>query len=101
MSDVMPAASDVDNSVFLTTVQAVGTASRFPQIRQDAYFQLRDFQSSARQARSRGAAAAGIWRRLLTRRASRSSDLAFTVETAAELGSRRAAAATANGATPV
>jgi hypothetical protein len=46
--------SEVENSVFLTTVQAVGTAARFQRIWRDAYYQVRQFQSSGKQAKKAG-----------------------------------------------
>jgi hypothetical protein len=77
--------AEVENSVFLTTVQAVGTASRFQQIWQEAYYRVQDFQEHKQQKE------AGIQQRedmaeLADRMGNLELDLAFSVQTAADLG---------------
>ena len=76
---------EVQTSVFLTTVQAVGTASRFQQIWQEAYHYVQQFQDQAQRAEP------GLQRRedlaeLADRMGNLELDLAFSVQTAADLG---------------
>jgi hypothetical protein len=76
---------DIEYSVFLTTVQAVGTASRFQQIWQDAYHQVQEFQEHKQQKE------AGVQQRrdletLADHMGNLELDLAFSVQTAADLG---------------
>jgi hypothetical protein len=77
--------AEVENSIFLTTVQAVGTASRFQQIWQEAYYRVQDFQENKQKKE------AGVQRRedmaeLADRMGNLELDLAFSVQTAADLG---------------
>lgn len=76
---------DVEKSVFLTTVQAVGTASRFQQIWQDAYHQVQEFQTS-KQAKETGVQLRKDLETLADHMGNLELDLAFSVETAADLG---------------
>ncbi|HVQ91861.1 MAG TPA: hypothetical protein VMU51_12580 [Mycobacteriales bacterium] len=76
---------DVEKSVFLTTVQAVGTASRFQQIWQDAYHQVQEFQTS-KQAKETGVQLRRDLETLADHMGNLELDLAFSVETAADLG---------------
>jgi len=78
---------DVENSVFLTTIQAVGTASRFQQIWQEAYRQVRKFQVE-RQATVAGRQQRRDLETLADEMGNLELDLAFSVETAADLGLR-------------
>lgn len=78
---------DVENSVFLTTVQAVGTASRFQQIWQDAYHQVQRFQAD-KQAQHSGVQERKDLETLADEMGNLELDLAFSVETAADLGLR-------------
>jgi hypothetical protein len=78
---------DVENSVFLTTIQAVGTASRFQQIWQEAYRQVRKFQVE-RQATVAGRQQRKDLETLADEMGNLELDLAFSVETAADLGLR-------------
>ena len=78
---------DVENSVFLTTVQAVGTASRFQQIWQAAYHHIREFQAN-KQAEQSGIQKRGDLESLADEMGNLELDLAFSVETAADLGLR-------------
>jgi len=78
---------DVENSVFLTTIQAVGTASRFQQIWQEAYRQVRKFQVE-RQATVAGKQQRKDLETLADEMGNLELDLAFSVETAADLGLR-------------
>lgn len=76
---------EVETSVFLTTVQAVGTASRFQQIWQDAYHEVKEFQIHKQQEQS------GLQQRkdlelLADEMGNLELDLAFSVEAAADLG---------------
>lgn len=75
----------VEISVFLTTVQAVGTASRFNQIWQDAYYGVKKFQRDQQHSQI------GTQKRedladLADEMGNLELDLAFSVEAAAELG---------------
>jgi hypothetical protein len=76
---------DVEKSVFLTTVQAVGTASRFQQIWQDAYHQVQEFQNN-KQAKETGVQQRKDLELLADHMGNLELDLAFSVETAADLG---------------
>jgi hypothetical protein len=78
---------DVENSVFLTTIQAVGTASRFQQIWQEAYRQVRKFQVE-KQAKKAGEQKRKDLETLADEMGNLELDLAFSVETAADLGLR-------------
>jgi hypothetical protein len=78
---------DVENSVFLTTVQAVGTASRFQQIWEDAYHQVQEFQTG-KQAKQTGVQLRKDLETLADHMGNLELDLAFSVETAADLGLR-------------
>lgn len=78
---------DVENSVFLTTIQAVGTASRFQQIWQEAYRQVRRFQED-KQAKVAGEQERKDLETLADEMGNLELDLAFSVETAADLGLR-------------
>jgi hypothetical protein len=78
---------DVENSVFLTAVQAIGTASRFQQIWQDAYQRVRDFQVH-KQAKETGKQQRKDLEVLADEMGNLELDLAFSVETAADLGLR-------------
>lgn len=78
---------DVENSVFLTTIQAVGTASRFQQIWQEAYRQVRRFQVE-KQAKVAGQQERKDLETLADEMGNLELDLAFSVETAADLGLR-------------
>jgi hypothetical protein len=78
--------SVVENSVFLTTVQAVGTAARFQRIWRDAYYQVQEFQSSGRQAKRAGEQRRKDLELLADEMGNLELDLAFSVETAADLG---------------
>jgi hypothetical protein len=75
----------VENSVFLTTVQAVGTAARFQRIWRDAYFQVRHFQAG-KQAKQSGQQVRKDLELLADEMGNLELDLAFSVETAADLG---------------
>jgi hypothetical protein len=77
----------VERSVFLTTIQAVGTASRFQQIWQEAYRQVRRFQTD-RQAKVVGKQERKDLETLADEMGNLELDLAFSVETAADLGLR-------------
>jgi hypothetical protein len=77
---------EVENSAFLTTVQAVGTAARFQRIWQDAYYQVQKFQSSGRQAKEAGLQDRKGLEILADEMGNLELDLAFSVETAADLG---------------
>jgi hypothetical protein len=78
--------SEVENSAFLTTVQAVGTAARFQQIWRDAYYHVQLFQSSGRQAKKAGEQGRKGLETLADEMGNLELDLAFSVETAADLG---------------
>jgi hypothetical protein len=75
----------VETSVFLTTVQAVGTASRFNQIWQDAYFGVKKFQDEQQRAET-GTQERKDLEELADQMGNLELDLAFSVEAAAELG---------------
>jgi hypothetical protein len=75
----------VENSVFLTTVQAVGTAARFQRIWRDAYYQVQLFQSG-KQAKRAGEQIRKDLELLADEMGNLELDLAFSVETAADLG---------------
>lgn len=77
--------AEVENSILLTTVQAVGTASRFQQIWQEAYYRVQEFQAKKQRA------GIGVQQRkdmedLADRMGNLELDLAFNVQTAADLG---------------
>jgi hypothetical protein len=76
---------EVENSVFLTTVQAVGTAARFQRIWRDAYYQVQQFQAS-KQAKKSGEQVRKDLELLADEMGNLELDLAFSVETAADLG---------------
>ncbi len=78
--------NEVENSAFLTTVQAVGTAARFQRIWRDAYYQVQQFQSSGRQAKRAGEQGRKGLETLADEMGNLELDLAFSVETAADLG---------------
>lgn len=78
---------DVEQSVFLTTVQAVGTASRFQQIWQEAYRQVSRFQTD-NQEKEAGKQERKDLEILADEMGNLELDLAFSVETAADLGLR-------------
>jgi hypothetical protein len=80
-------ADDVEDSVFLTTVQAVGTASRFQQIWEEAYFQVQEFQTN-KQKKETGKQLREDLETLADQMGNLELDLAFSVETAADLGLR-------------
>jgi hypothetical protein len=75
----------VETSVFLTTVQAVGTASRFNQIWRDAYFGVKKFQDEQQRADT-GTQERKDLEELADQMGNLELDLAFSVEAAAELG---------------
>lgn len=75
----------IETSVLLTTVQAVGTASRFQRIWRDAYFQVRRFQAE-KQAKVAGKQGREDLEQLADEIGNLELDLAFSVETAADLG---------------
>jgi len=77
--------ADVENSVFLTTVQAVGTASRFQQIWQEAYYRVQEFQDN-KQHKEIGVQQREDMAELADRMGNLELDLAFSVQTAADLG---------------
>jgi hypothetical protein len=77
--------AEVENSVFLTTVQAVGTASRFQQIWQEAYYRVQDFQEH-KQRKETGVQQREDMADLADRMGNLELDLAFSVQTAADLG---------------
>jgi hypothetical protein len=77
--------ADVENSVFLTTVQAVGTASRFQQIWQEAYYRVQEFQDK-KQRKEIGVQQREDMAELADRMGNLELDLAFSVQTAADLG---------------
>jgi CorA-like Mg2+ transporter protein len=76
---------EVEYNVFLTTVQAVGTASRFQQIWQDAYHQVQDFQEH-KQKKEAGLQKRKDLETLADHLGNLELDLAFSVQTAADLG---------------
>jgi len=75
----------VETSVFLTTAQAVGTASRFNQIWQDAYFGVKKFQTEQQRPET-GTQQRKDLEQLADQMGNLELDLAFSVEAAAELG---------------
>lgn len=77
--------SEVENSVLLTTVQAVGTAARFQRIWRDAYFHVQQFQATKQAGRS-GMQTREDLEKLADEMGNLELDLAFSVETAADLG---------------
>jgi hypothetical protein len=77
--------AEVENSVFLTTVQAVGTASRFQQIWQEAYYRVQEFQDH-KQRKETGVQQREDMAELADRMGNLELDLAFSVQTAADLG---------------
>jgi len=77
--------AEVENSVFLTTVQAVGTASRFQQIWQEAYYRVQEFQDK-KQRKEIGVQQREDMAELADRMGNLELDLAFSVQTAADLG---------------
>jgi AcrR family transcriptional regulator len=77
--------ADVEISVFLTTVQAVGTASRFQQIWQEAYYRVQEFQDK-KQRKEIGIQQREDMAELADRMGNLELDLAFSVQTAADLG---------------
>jgi hypothetical protein len=78
-------AEEVEYSVFLTIVQAVGTASRFQQIWQDAYHQVQEFQDN-KQEKLPGVQQRKDLETLADHMGNLELDLAFSVQTAADLG---------------
>lgn len=76
---------EVENSILLTTIQAVGTAARFNRIWRDAYFQVQDFQKKKQAPRS-GRQTRKELETLADEMGNLELDLAFSVETAADLG---------------
>ena len=72
----------LENSVFLTTVQAVGTAARFRQIWRDAYKDVRWFRSMV-QSRTIGQQRRGDLEVLSDRLGNHELELSFSVETSA------------------
>jgi hypothetical protein len=83
---------DVENSIFLTTVQAVGTAFRFEQIWQDAYYHVKEFQARGQASEAGSQTRAGL-ETLADEMGNLELDLAFSVLTAADLGLRIPSAA--------
>jgi hypothetical protein len=77
--------SVVESSILLTTVQAIGTAARFQRIWHDAYYQVTEFQRSKQQAIS-GRQTRKDLETLADQMGNLELDLAFSVETAADLG---------------
>lgn len=75
----------IENSVFLTTVQAVGTAARFRQIWHRAHGQVRDFRYNL-QAEESGRQKKEDMERLVDELGNLELDLSFSVETSADLG---------------
>jgi hypothetical protein len=75
----------VENSVFLTAVQAVGTAARFRQIWQKAHGQVRKFRKNG-QAEEVGTQRRGGLEFLADELGNLELDLSFSVETSADLG---------------
>ncbi|HEY3749962.1 MAG TPA: hypothetical protein VGL80_12255, partial [Pseudonocardiaceae bacterium] len=75
----------VENSVFLTVVQAVGTSARFRQIWHKAHGRVRDFRSNGQEAK------VGVQRKaamefLADELGNLELDLSFSVEASADLG---------------
>jgi hypothetical protein len=75
----------IENSVFLTTVQAVGTAARFRQIWHRAHGQVRQFRYE-RQEEEVGRQLREDMERLVDELGNLELDLSFSVETSADLG---------------
>jgi hypothetical protein len=75
----------VDNSVFLTTVQAVGTAARFRQIWHTAYGQVKTFRAD-KLAPEVGKQTRASLEELVDQLGNLELDLSFSVETSADLG---------------
>jgi hypothetical protein len=75
----------IENSVFLTTVQAVGTAARFRQIWHRAHGQVRQFRYE-RQEEEVGKQRREDMERLVDELGNLELDLSFSVETSADLG---------------
>lgn len=75
----------VENSVFLTAVQAVGTAARFRQIWHKAHGQVRKFRNDDQEERL-GAQRRGGLEFLADELGNLELDLSFSVETSADLG---------------
>ena len=75
----------VDDSVFLTTVQAVGTAARFRQIWHAAHQNVRTFRETG-QARKVGEQRRADLEELVDELGNLELDLSFSVETSADLG---------------
>jgi hypothetical protein len=75
----------IENSVFLTTVQAVGTAARFRQIWHRAHGQVRDFRYRLQEEES-GKQQRADMEKLVDELGNLELDLSFSVETSADLG---------------
>jgi hypothetical protein len=75
----------IENSVFLTTVQAVGTAARFRQIWHKAHGQVRDFRYERQEPES-GKQRREDMEKLVDELGNLELDLSFSVETSADLG---------------
>ena len=75
----------IENSVFLTTVQAVGTAARFRQIWHRAHGQVRDFRYTLQREES-GKQQRADMEKLVDDLGNLELDLSFSVETSADLG---------------
>ncbi len=75
----------VDNSVFLTTVQAVGTAARFREIWHTAYGQVKTFRAT-KLAPEIGQQTRADLEELVDQLGNLELDLSFSVETSADLG---------------
>jgi hypothetical protein len=75
----------VENSVFLTTVQAVGTAARFRQIWHEAHRHVRTFRET-KQASTVGVQRRGDLEELVDQLGNLELDLSFSVETSSDLG---------------
>ncbi|MBB5868826.1 hypothetical protein F4553_002205 [Allocatelliglobosispora scoriae] len=77
--------SEAENSVLLTTVQAVGTAARFQRIWHDAYYHVQQFQAHRQSGRT-GEQTREDLETLADEVGNLELDLAFSVETTANLG---------------
>jgi hypothetical protein len=75
----------VENSVFLTVVQAVGTAARFRQIWHKAHGQVREFRAQD-QDETVGTQRRESLERLVDEMGNMELDLSFSVESSADLG---------------
>src|SRR5262249_25577527 len=75
----------LENSVFLTVVQAIGTAARFRQIWHRAYGEVRGFRREG-QAESSGMQQRDGLERLADELGNLELDLSFMVETSGDLG---------------